>query len=184
MRILGAVPMSNVARRGPEVVRPWLRGSIPTALGGKRSFSVCSWRNQSKHKPVRDLFNLSGRNYLVTGGGQGIGFAMTRAICEMGGNVAVLDIRSEPVDAFKSLSEEYGVKTEYFQTDVSKEESLKSSFDRAISTLGSLDGLVPAAGIVLDKPFVEWTWEETERVQKVNVGVPSSLCDCAKLTCP
>lgn len=120
-------------------------------------------------KDIRKMYDLNGRNYIVTGGGQGIGFAITRAICEMGGNVAVLDLRSEPVDGFKDLSNHFGVKTEYLQTDVTKEESLSSSFDKAIASLGSLDGLVPAAGIVIDKPFVEQTWDEVNRIQQVNV---------------
>lgn len=120
-------------------------------------------------KDIRHTYELTGRNYIVTGGGQGIGFSVTRAICEMGGNVAVLDLRSEPVDAFKDLSKQFGVKTEYFQTDVAKEESLTSSFDKAISSLGGLDGLVPAAGIVVDKPFIEQTWDEVNRIQQVNV---------------
>lgn len=92
----------------------------------------------------------------------------------MGGNVAVLDLREQPVDAFKALADKHGVKTEYFQTDVAKEESLTSSFVKAVSKLGSLDGLVPAAGVVVDKPFVEWGWDETERIQKINVGRTSS----------
>lgn len=87
----------------------------------------------------------------------------------MGGNVAVLDLREQPVDAFKVLASEHGVKTEYFQTDVTKEDSLTASFEKAVSSLGSVDGLIPAAGIVLDKPFVEQTWQEVERTQKVNV---------------
>lgn len=127
-------------------------------------------QNGDSHKPVAKLFDLTGRNYIITGGGQGIGFAMTQAICEMGGNVAILDLREEPVDAFKALAGKYNVKTEYIQTDVSKEESLTASFEKAIEKLGSLDGLIPAAGIVYDKPFVEWTWAETERIQKVNVS--------------
>lgn len=150
----------------------WLRStSTPTAFTStsERQFSTSSRHNQDDHKPVSKLFDLSGRNYIITGGGQGIGFAMARAICEMGGNVAVLDLRDQPVDAFKALASEHGVKAEYFQTDVTKEESLTASFEKAISSLGSVDGLIPAAGIVLDKPFVEQTWQEVERIQKVNV---------------
>ena len=95
----------------------------------------------------------------------------------MGGNVAVLDLRSEPVNEFKGLSEEFGVKTVYLQTDVTKEDSLTSSFDRAISALGSLHGLVPAAGIVLDKPFIEQTWNEVNNIQQVNVCATLGVFD-------
>lgn len=122
---------------------------------------------------VRPMFELRGRNYVVTGAAQGIGFAVTRAICEMGGNVAVMDIQDKPVDEkmWNSLSQSFGTKTVYIQTDVTKEESLNAAFARAVQELGSIDGLVPAAGIAIDKPFIEQTWEEFTRIQEINVGV-------------
>lgn len=118
------------------------------------------------------MFELRGRNYVVTGGAQGIGFAVTRAICEMGGNVAVMDIQDRPVDEkeWDSLKQEFGRKAVYIQTDVTKQESLNAAFARAVQELGSIDGLVPAAGIAIDKPFIEQTWEEFTRIQEINVG--------------
>lgn len=142
-------------------------------LALNRSFHISSI-NRSEETLSRDVFSLQGRNFIVTGGGQGIGFAITRAICSMGGNVAVLDLRDQPVEEYKSLSDDFGVKTEYLQTDVTKEDSLKTSFESAISRLGSLHGLVPAAGIVLDKPFIEQAWGEVDKIQQVNVkSLPS-----------
>lgn len=122
---------------------------------------------------VRPMFELRGRNYVVTGGAQGIGFAVTRAICEMGGNVAVMDIQDKPVDEkeWNSLSQKFGSKAVFIQTDVTKEESLNAAFARAVQELGSIDGLVPAAGIAIDKPFIEQTWEEFTRIQEINVGI-------------
>lgn len=125
---------------------------------------------------VRPMFELRGRNYVVTGGAQGIGFALTRAICEMGGNVAVMDIQEKPVNTteWNNLSQKFGAKTFYIQTDVTKQESLNQAFATAIQELGSLDGLIPAAGIAIDKPFVEQTWEEFTRIQEINVSPLSS----------
>jgi sorbose reductase len=121
---------------------------------------------------VKPMFDLYGRNYIVTGGAQGIGFASTRAICEMGGNVAVLDIQASPVPEFNSLASEFGVKTFYVQTDVTKQDSLEKAFEKAISCLDErLDGLIPAAGIAIDKRFVDQTWEEFSRIQDINVSV-------------
>lgn len=122
---------------------------------------------------VRPMFELRQRNYVVTGGAQGIGFAVTRAICEMGGNVAVMDIQDKPVDEneWNSLNKRFGAKTFYIQTDVTKQESLNSAFARAIQQLGSIDGLVPAAGIAIDKPFIDQTWEEFTRIQEINVSI-------------
>jgi sorbose reductase len=118
---------------------------------------------------VRPKFELSGRNYIVTGGAQGIGFAVTRAICEMGGNVAVLDIQQSPVPEFYSLQKTFGTKTVYIQTDVRDEKSLNEAFDKAQSELVTIHGLIPAAGIAIDKPFIDQTWDEFTRIQEINV---------------
>ncbi|KAH6689891.1 hypothetical protein F5X68DRAFT_167512 [Plectosphaerella plurivora] len=118
---------------------------------------------------VRPTFELKNRNYVVTGGAQGIGFALTRAICEMGGNVAVWDIQDKPVEEFTTLADRFGVKTLFIKTDVTKEESLKAAFDKTLEAFGSLDGCVPAAGIAIDKPFIDQTWDEYNRIQDINV---------------
>ncbi len=124
---------------------------------------------------VRPKFDLNGRNYIVTGGAQGIGFAVTRAICELGGNVAVMDIQQGPVADFYSLGKEFGVKTIYFQTDVGNEASLNRAFTAALSELSTIHGLVPAAGIAIDKPFVDQTWDEFTRIQEINVRLRTSM---------
>ncbi|KAH7253771.1 uncharacterized protein BKA55DRAFT_642296 [Fusarium redolens] len=118
---------------------------------------------------VRPMFELRGRNYIVTGGAQGIGFACTRAICEMGGNVAVLDIQKEPTAEFDTLSAKFSAKTVYIQTDVTSQESINAAFDKVLKEFETIDGVVPAAGIAIDKPFVDQTWEEFTRIQDINV---------------
>lgn len=128
-----------------------------------------------KLRPVKQMFDLKGRNYIVTGGGQGIGYAVVEAICEMGGNVGVLDLRPQPVAEYETLTSRFGVKTAYAQTDVSDIASLQSSFDTVMQTLGTLDGIFTAAGIAIDKPFVDQTPDEFMNIQKVNVSL--SPCD-------
>ncbi|KAI8663160.1 hypothetical protein NCS57_00916000 [Fusarium keratoplasticum] len=118
---------------------------------------------------VRPMFELRGRNYVVTGGAQGIGFACTRAICEMGGNVAVLDIQQNPVDEFHTLSDKFSAKAIYIQTDVTSEDSIKAAFAKVLQEFGTIDGCVPAAGIAIDKPFLDQTWDEFTRIQDINV---------------
>lgn len=100
----------------------------------------------------------------------GIGFSVVRDICEMGGNVAVLDLRDSPVEDVYGLGKKFNVKVEYFQADVSNEGSLKVAFDKAMSALGRLDGIVTAAGIAIDKPFVDQSWDEVNKVIQVNVS--------------
>lgn len=127
----------------------------------------------SKSHSVRSAFELTGRTYVVTGGAQGIGFTISRAICEMGGNVAIWDIQNQVVDQkeFDSWNSTFGSKTLYVQTDVTKQKSLQAAFQKTLDVFGTVDGCVPSAGIAIDKPFVEQTWEEFTRIQEINVRI-------------
>ncbi|KAG9504987.1 hypothetical protein J7337_001953 [Fusarium musae] len=118
---------------------------------------------------VRPMFELRGRNYIVTGGLGGIGFAAVRSLCELGANVAVLDIQAKSKDVFSSVEDEFGTKVYYFQTDVTKLDSLNAGVDQAIEALGSLDGCLPCAGINCNKPFVDQSWDDFTRIQEINV---------------
>ncbi|KAG9252966.1 putative short-chain dehydrogenase [Emericellopsis atlantica] len=120
---------------------------------------------------VRSAFELTGKTFIVTGGAQGIGFALAHAICEMGGNVAIWDIQPSPAnpDAYAALSSQFGAKTVYIQSDVSKQGGIMDAFDKTIQEFGTVDGVVPAAGIAIDKPFIEQTWDEYNRIQDINV---------------
>ncbi|KAI3580340.1 hypothetical protein IWW34DRAFT_695154 [Fusarium oxysporum f. sp. albedinis] len=119
---------------------------------------------------VTDRFDLTGKNFFITGGGGGIGFACAKAIAQLGGGVAVIDTAPEPVEEFKSLSDRYGVKTFYTRGDVTKQESLEKAFAECVEAMGGqLHGALTAAGIVMDTPLLDADWEVTQRVLNVNV---------------
>lgn len=162
------IHLLNNTWHNQEIPRENFKATIPQFGHGEQFLEM-----SDPLEDVRPMFELRGRNYVVTGGAQGIGFAVTRAICEMGGNVAVMDIQDRPVDQkeWDNLSQKFGSRAVYIQTDVTKQESLNAAFTRAVQELGSLDGLVPAAGIAIDKPFIDQTWEEFTRIQEINVGV-------------
>lgn len=85
--------------------------------------------------------------------GRESGLPWQKQFVRWGGNVGVLDLRQTPVGEFDTLTERFGVKTAYAQTDVSSAESLQAGFDQVMQTLGTLDGIFTAAGIAIDKPF-------------------------------
>ncbi|KAF2212813.1 hypothetical protein CERZMDRAFT_40865 [Cercospora zeae-maydis SCOH1-5] len=114
-------------------------------------------------------FDISGRNYIVTGGAQGIGYQVLETLAESGANVVGLDIKSQPSVDYATLASRFGVKAQYFQADVANEESLTAAFHKAVDFLGSVDGSITCAGIALEKAFEETTWNETRRLQEINV---------------
>ncbi|RBA18096.1 hypothetical protein FPRO05_11112 [Fusarium proliferatum] len=99
---------------------------------------------------VTDRFDLTGKNFLITGGGGGIGFACAKAIAQLGGGVAVIDTAPEPVEEFKSLSGRYGVKIFYTRGDVTRQDSPEKAFAECVDAMGGqLHGAPTAAGIRL-----------------------------------
>src|SRR5690349_5646747 len=99
------------------------RGFLKRSLSRAYFSTSASRRNlpDGDLRSVRGMFDLKGGNYVLTGGGRGIGYACTRAIAEMGGNVAVLDVLDSPVKDFGSLEPEFGVKARYIHADVTDE---------------------------------------------------------------
>jgi NADPH:quinone reductase-like Zn-dependent oxidoreductase len=115
-------------------------------------------------------FGVTGRNYIVTGGAQGIGFATVKAIAEAGGNVVAVDIKENPSPELLKLADTFRVKVKYIQADVTKEPSLKAAFQGAIDLLGGIDGCVTCAGIAIEKPFEEHTFDEVRNILDINVS--------------
>ena len=118
---------------------------------------------------ITDRLSLAHKNFLVTGGGRGIGFACAKAIAQLGGGVAVIDTLAEPVEEFHTLSKRFGVKTSYVRGDVTSQESLEEAFTQSSRTMGQLHGGLTAAGICIDEPVLEADWEHSRRTFDVNV---------------
>lgn len=112
---------------------------------GSRAFSQTrDWRvaalADGDLRPLKDRFDLTGRNFVVTGGGRGIGYAAARGIAEFGGNVAILDYSPSPVKDFVNIEREFGVRAKYIRTDVTDQLSLQKAFDETITDFKTLDG--------------------------------------------
>ncbi|KAL9114836.1 MAG: hypothetical protein Q9227_001079 [Pyrenula ochraceoflavens] len=93
----------------------------------------------------------------------------------MGGKAAVFDLFPEPpaeltdlLDGAKDRLKFGGRLMMNARTDVADEKGLAHSFQEALGFLGKFDGCVTAAGINFDKPFLDHTWAETEKLLAIN----------------
>jgi 3-oxoacyl-[acyl-carrier protein] reductase len=111
---------------------------------------------------------LAGRRAIVTGGASGIGRAIVLALAAEGCQVAIADRagfdRMEEVAAAASGGRAFPV-----AVDVADEAQVLAMFDAALPRLGGLDILVNNAGILLDKPLLDTTAEEFDRLIGVNL---------------
>lgn len=141
---------------------------LPTIT--RRSFtSTMQHKDPAAEIKITDRFSMKGKTVLVTGGGRGIGLAICKAVAQLGGNIAVLDALAQPSKEFHNLSNDYGIKATYERVDVTVQSSLERGFENIIEKTGGIQGCVTAAGITLERPFAEHTWDESQRMLDVNV---------------
>jgi len=114
-----------------------------------------------------DSFSLIGKHALVTGGGTGIGLAISRAFHEAGARVIITGRREE---VLQQACQSLGQQASYRVCDVSQLETIPGLI-AAIDKDGiALDILVNNAGINAKKPALEVTDEEFDRIIRTNLN--------------
>lgn len=111
-------------------------------------------------------FSLEGKIALVTGGGAGIGLAITECFIEAGATVVITGRREE---ILKETASKLGEKVIYKVNDITDLESLADLVDDIESNVGSISILVNNAGINQKKPALEVTNEEFDRIIQTNL---------------
>ncbi|OAP57498.1 hypothetical protein AYL99_08236 [Fonsecaea erecta] len=118
---------------------------------------------------ILNKFLLKGKNIVITGGSRGLGFNFALALAQVGANIAVIDINDGPSENMAKLTP-LGGKYEYYQANVVDYQRLKDTIDRIHKDFGSIDGCIPAAGIIRDRPFLEHTEKDFRDTMDVNVN--------------
>ncbi|RBQ16171.1 2,4-dienoyl-CoA reductase [Spongiactinospora rosea] len=88
------------------------------------------------------LESLTGRAYLVTGGGTGIGAAVALRLAELGASVTVLGRRKEPLDELVAKVESAGGAALAHPADVRDPAAVEAAVEAAEARFGRVDGLV------------------------------------------
>ncbi len=95
---------------------------------------------------------ISGRAFVVTGGGSGLGAATSRMLAKEGGKVVIADVNEQAATA---LARELGDESaRAVPADVTREEDAQAAIDAASAAFGRLDGLVNCAGIAIGERVV------------------------------
>lgn len=110
--------------------------------------------------------DLTGRRALVTGGAQGLGEGMARALAAAGATVMVADLQEDlGAKVAESLGEGHG----YVHLDVTDDAGWDAAVAAAVTRLGGLDVLVNNAGIEITSLLVDLEPEQARRQLDVNV---------------
>lgn len=103
-------------------------------------------------RPVRELFDLTGRVALVTGGSRGLGLEIAHGLGEAGAKVAITARRAEMLEAARAALEAAGVECLATTADVGAPEAARELVAAALDRWGRLDILVNNAGISWGAP--------------------------------
>ena len=173
-------PRGLAARRGLHVARGYALPQGSHRWNGHQAHPGASRQFPFRHRfQYNDemAFDFSGKTAVVTGGANGIGAAIARALAQGGARVAIFDLEREHPAAAGAATWRERVS----QVDVTD----RASLDRAFSQTGPPDILIANAGIGAEEEFSAITEENWQRTIAVNLsGVFHTLQAAAALMKP
>jgi len=139
--------------------------------------NILESQKSPSNAPTNKLFSLENRTVVVTGGGRGLGITLAGAVLEAGGNVACIDILSEPSATewagLQKLAKQSKLRISYHKCDITDEESISKELD-SIAEAGfknnaPLHGTIACAGIQQKVPAVEYPVDGFRKIMEVNI---------------
>jgi NAD(P)-dependent dehydrogenase (short-subunit alcohol dehydrogenase family) len=117
-----------------------------------------------------DLFDLTGRVALVTGGNSGIGLGMADALAAAGADVAIWGTNEAKNDKARAHLERHGRRVLALVCDVGDEDQVEAAMTDTVEALGKVDSCFANAGVGgRAESFLELSVEEWRRVMRVNL---------------
>jgi len=119
------------------------------------------------------MFDLIGKNALVTGASGGIGGAIAKSLHARGAIVALSGTRVEPLNA---LADELGDRAHVLPCNLSDKVAVDALPKQATEAMGTVDILINNAGITRDNLFMRMSDDEWDSVIEVNLSSTRRLC--------
>ena len=127
---------------------------------------------------IPDLFNLSGKKALVTGGSYGLGRAMAEALLEAGADLGLIGSSDKLEDTVRELSAS-GRKIYGIRANLGDRNERRLAFEKFIDDFGTIDILVNNAGIQRRHKAEEFPLEDWDKVLEINLTAVFDLCQLA-----
>lgn len=118
---------------------------------------------------IKNLFDLSGKVAIVTGGYGGFGRAVARGLAAYGADVVVTSRTLSSLEETAEEVKETGRKVLPISCDVADAASVEEMVAKTIRELGKVDILVAGAGIAYRQPAEEMDIDQWQKVMDVNV---------------
>jgi NAD(P)-dependent dehydrogenase (short-subunit alcohol dehydrogenase family) len=120
-------------------------------------------------RSIQQLFDLTGKTALVTGGSRGLGLQMAQALGEAGARVVVSSRKAEDLEQTVAQLQVAGIDARWIAADCGKESDIARLADETLQRVGEVDILVNNAGaawsaLAEDHPIEAW-----DKVMNLNI---------------
>ena len=118
---------------------------------------------------VRELFDLSGRIALVTGGSRGLGLGIATALGEMGARVAIAARKADELQEAGAHLAQLGIEAQAIVADLADLAAIPKLVEQVAERLGDIDILVNNAGTTWGAPAETHPADAWHKVMTLNV---------------
>ena len=119
------------------------------------------------------MFDLTGKNALITGASGGIGGAIAKALHGAGAQVALSGTRGAPIE---ELAQDLCGNAHVLLCNLSDMEAVDSLPKQATEAMGSVDILINNAGVTRDNLLMRMSDDEWQTVLDINLTAAMKLC--------
>ena len=115
------------------------------------------------------LFNLKGRVAVVTGGGSGLGAAMSIGLAQAGVVVVIADINANGAEGTRATVTEQGGTSVTAALDVTKRAAVEALADKVERDFGKVDILINSAGSAFRSPAEDFPEDKLDFILDLNL---------------
>ena len=118
---------------------------------------------------AKNLFDLTGKVALITGGNGGIGLGFAEGVAKQGADVCIWGRNAQKNSEVLAQLTEFGTKVHAVCCDVTVEASVEESFAETLEVFGRVDSCFANAGVAKSGRFEEFSTEDWRHVMDVNL---------------
>ncbi len=119
--------------------------------------------------PIQQLFDLSGKTALVTGGSRGLGLQIAEALGEAGAKILLTSRKAADLEEAAADLQAKGIDARWVAADASDPVAVHKVVDDAMQRLGAIDILVNNAGATWGAPAEDYPLEAWDKVMDLNI---------------